>query len=56
MLLFFRNFGATAFHPTDKKVNDHIFLNPGFYVIVNPKNDSCNGTIFVGLLRTTFEL
>ena len=37
------------------KVNDNIFLNPGFYVIVNPEHDSRNGTIFVGLLRTTFE-
>ena len=37
------------------RVNDRIFLNPGFYVIVNPENDSRNDTIFVGLLRTTFE-
>ena len=37
------------------KVNDNIFLNPGFYVIVNPENDSRNDTIFVGLLRTNFE-
>ena len=37
------------------RIHDHIFLNPGFYVIVNPENDSRNGTIFVGLLRTTFE-
>ncbi len=37
------------------RVNDSIFLNPGFYVIVNPENDSRNDTIFVGLLRTTFE-
>ncbi|MDJ0577994.1 MAG: carbohydrate porin [Xenococcaceae cyanobacterium MO_234.B1] len=32
-----------------------MFLNPGFYVIVNPENDRRNDTIFVGLLRTTFE-
>ncbi len=37
------------------RVNDRMFLNPGFYVIVNPENDSRNDTIFVGLLRTTFE-
>ena len=37
------------------QVNDHIFLNPGFYLIVNPEHDSSNSTIFVGLLRTTFE-
>lgn len=37
------------------QVNDNIYLNPGFYVIVNPENDSRNNTIFVGLLRTTFE-
>ena len=37
------------------RVNDRIFLNPGFYVIVNPENDSRNDTIFVGLLRTTFR-
>ena len=37
------------------QVNDNIFLNPGFYVIVNPENDRRNDTIFVGLLRTTFE-
>ena len=37
------------------RVNDNIFLNPGFYVIFNPENDSRNDTIFVGLLRTTFE-
>ena len=37
------------------RVNDNIFLNPGFYIIVNPENDSRNDTIFVGLLRTTFE-
>lgn len=37
------------------QLKDNIFLNPGFYVIVNPENDSRNDTIFVGLLRTTFE-
>ena len=37
------------------QVNDNIFLNPGFYLIVNPEHDSNNSTIFVGLLRTTFE-
>ena len=37
------------------RVNDNIFLNLGFYIIVNPENDSRNDTIFVGLLRTTFE-
>ena len=37
------------------QINDNIYLNPGFYTIFNPENDSRNDTIFVGLIRTTFE-
>ena len=37
------------------RLNQNIFINPGFYAIFNPENDSRNDTIFVGLFRTTYQ-
>ncbi|MDJ0734045.1 MAG: iron uptake porin [Nostocaceae cyanobacterium] len=37
------------------KLNDHIALNPGFFVIINPEHNSDNDTIWVGTFRTIFE-
>jgi Carbohydrate-selective porin, OprB family len=36
------------------KVNDHISMTPGVFVLFNPEGDANNDTTFVGLLRTTF--
>nr|MDZ8006082.1 iron uptake porin [Nostoc sp. DedSLP05] len=37
------------------RMNDHISVTPGFWVIVNPENNSENDTQYVGVLRTTFD-
>jgi Carbohydrate-selective porin, OprB family/S-layer homology domain len=37
------------------KINDNIAITPGFWVILNPENDSRNDTQWVGHLRTTFN-
>ena len=37
------------------QVNDNIAINPGFFVVINPENNSNNDTIFVGTIRTIFE-
>jgi hypothetical protein len=37
------------------RLNDHISVTPGFWVIVNPENNSKNDTQYVGALRTTFD-
>lgn len=37
------------------QVNDYIALTPGFWVIINPENNSRNNTQWVGYLRTSFN-
>ncbi len=37
------------------RVNDRISVTPGFWVILNPENNSNNNTQYVGVLRTTFD-
>ncbi len=36
-------------------VNDNISVTPGVVVITNPEHNADNGTIWVGLMRTTFK-
>jgi hypothetical protein len=37
------------------KINDNLFITPGFFVVTNPGNISTNNTIFVGTVRATFR-
>ncbi|BAY13087.1 iron uptake porin [Calothrix sp. NIES-2098] len=37
------------------RVNDNISVTPGFWVILNPENNSNNDTQYVGVLRSTFD-
>ncbi len=37
------------------RLNDNISVTPGFWVILNPENNSKNDTQYVGVLRTTFD-
>ncbi len=37
------------------RLNDNISVTPGFWVILNPENNSENDTQYVGVLRTTFD-
>ena len=37
------------------QVNDNIAINPGFFVVLNPENNSSNDAIWVGTIRTIFE-
>ncbi|MDZ8223502.1 iron uptake porin [Nostoc sp. ChiVER01] len=37
------------------RLNDNISVTPGFWVILNPENDSRNDTQYVGVIRTTFD-
>ena len=37
------------------QINDNIAINPGFFVVLNPENNSSNDTIWVGTIRTIFE-
>jgi hypothetical protein len=37
------------------RLNDNISVTPGFWVILNPENNSQNDTQYVGVLRTTFD-
>lgn len=37
------------------QINDNIAINPGFFVVINPENNSDNDTIYVGTIRTIFE-
>ncbi|MDZ8078320.1 MAG: iron uptake porin [Nostoc sp. DcaGUA01] len=37
------------------RMNDHISVTPGFWVILNPENNSENDTQYVGVIRTTFD-
>jgi hypothetical protein len=36
-------------------INDNVSVTPGFWVILNPENNSSNDTHYVGVLRTTFD-
>ena len=37
------------------KVNDHVWITPGFFFVTNPGHIDDNKTIYVGTLRTTFR-
>jgi hypothetical protein len=37
------------------RMNDHISVTPGFWMILNPENNSQNDTQYVGVVRTTFD-
>ena len=37
------------------QINDNIAINPGFFVVLNPENNSRNNSIWVGIIRTIFE-
>ncbi len=37
------------------RLNDNISVTPGFWVILNPENNSKNDTQYVGVMRTTFD-
>ncbi|MBD2355646.1 carbohydrate porin [Tolypothrix sp. FACHB-123] len=37
------------------RIHDNISVTPGFWVILNPENNSNNDTQYVGVLRTTFD-
>ncbi|MGA7933923.1 MAG: iron uptake porin [Kovacikia sp.] len=37
------------------QITDNITITPGFWVILNPENNSSNDTQYVGVLRTTFN-
>lgn len=37
------------------RMNDHISVTPGFWMILNPENNSANDTQYVGVVRTTFD-
>ena len=36
-------------------LNNNILITPGFFVILNPNNDSNNDAIWMGVVRTTFK-
>ncbi len=36
-------------------VNNNITITPGFYAVFNPNHDSSNDTVYVGVVRTTFN-
>ena len=37
------------------KINDHITVTPGVFVVTNPEHNEDNETIVIGVLRTTFR-
>lgn len=37
------------------QVNDNISITPGFWVVINPENNSSNDTQYVGVIRTSFD-
>ena len=37
------------------RVNDNISVTPGFWMVINPENNSDNDTQYVAVLRTTFD-
>lgn len=53
-----RNEGDNSYHIEAFyrwRVNDNISVTPGFWVVLNPENNSGNDTQYVGVLRTTFD-
>jgi hypothetical protein len=36
-------------------LNDNISITPGAYAVFNPNHNTDNGTVYVGVVRTTFE-
>ena len=36
-------------------INDNILLTPGFFVVLNPNNDSNNDAVWMGVIRSTFK-
>jgi hypothetical protein len=50
--------GASAWHLEAfyrYQVNEHISLIPGFFVLLNPENNSANDTIWLASFRTVFQ-
>lgn len=37
------------------QLNDHVAINPGFFAVINPENNSDNDTLYVATVRTIFE-
>ena len=37
------------------KVNDHVWITPGFFFVTNPGHIENNDTLYVGTIRTTFR-
>ncbi|MEO1672182.1 MAG: iron uptake porin [Cyanobacteria bacterium J06631_2] len=37
------------------QLNDNVAINPGFFAVINPENNSDNDTLYVGTVRTIFE-
>ena len=53
-----RDEGDTSYHIEAFyrwRVNDNISVTPGFWVVLNPENNSNNDTQYVGVVRTTFD-
>jgi Carbohydrate-selective porin, OprB family/S-layer homology domain len=49
---------GTSFHTElfyRLRVNDNIYITPGFFIVTNPGHVSDNNAIFIGVLRTTFR-
>jgi Carbohydrate-selective porin, OprB family/S-layer homology domain len=36
------------------RINDNMYITPGFYVIINPEHNAANDAIYVGTIRQTF--
>ncbi|NJR16682.1 MAG: carbohydrate porin [Calothrix sp. CSU_2_0] len=36
------------------RINDNMYITPGFYVIINPEHNANNDAIYVGTIRKTF--
>ncbi|MBR8830896.1 MAG: hypothetical protein N5P05_000180 [Chroococcopsis gigantea SAG 12.99] len=53
-----RQESATAYHIETfyrLQINNNISLTPGFWLVINPENNSANATQWVGYLRTSFN-
>jgi Carbohydrate-selective porin, OprB family len=37
------------------QVNDNISITPGFWMVINPENNSSNDNQYVGVIRTSFD-
>ncbi|NET04383.1 MAG: iron uptake porin [Symploca sp. SIO2B6] len=56
--LLFGEDNATSFHYEvfyRYKLNNHVWITPGFFMVTNPGNRAQNDTIYVGTIRTTFR-